>query len=131
MNAGIRGVLRWQAVAGVAGSVIIAVWAGAVLMLSLTYGVVLTMLNSFFLAARCRRAGETDKEDGQRLLYTGAMLRFLGVLAGLLLAYALGLHLLGVAGGMLLAQLALLAYAASHSGYIDTSAGPKSIHEGE
>jgi len=72
------------------------------------------MLNSFFLATRCQRAGEADKANGQRLLYTGAVLRFLGVLAALFLAYGLGLHLLAVAGGMLLAQIALFAYAASH-----------------
>ena len=58
--------------------------------------------------------GEAGKENGRRLLYTGAVFRFVGVLVALLLAYGLGLHLLAVAGGMLLAQIALFAYAASH-----------------
>jgi len=116
MNTGIRGVLCWQAVAGLAGSIAVAIWFDAVLMLSLAYGVLLTMFNSFFLASRVQRAGEADKVNGQRLLYTGAVLRFLGMLAALLLAYGLGLHLLAVAGGMLLAQIALFAYAASHAG---------------
>ncbi|GMQ99531.1 MAG: hypothetical protein BMS9Abin18_0349 [Zetaproteobacteria bacterium] len=114
MNSGTRGVLFWQAVAGLAGSVAVVIWLNAALMLSLAYGVLLTMLSSFFLAARCQRAGEADKANGQRLLYTGAVLRFVGVLVALLLAYGLGLHLLAVAGGMLLAQIALFAYAASH-----------------
>jgi len=116
MNPGIRGALLWQAAAGLAGSIAIAIWFNAVLMLSLAYGVLLTMLNSFFLAVRCQRAGEAGKVNGQRLLYTGAVLRFAGVLVALLLAYGLGLHLLAVAGGMLLAQVALFAYAASHAG---------------
>jgi len=114
MNPGIRGVLFWQAIAGLAGSIAVIIWLNVMLMLSLIYGVLLTMLSSFFLAVRCQRAGEADKANGQRLLYTGAVLRFLGVLAALFLAYGLGLHLLAVAGGMLLAQIALFAYAASH-----------------
>jgi len=121
MNPAIRGTLFWQAIAGLAGSVAVAIWLNTVLALSLAYGVLLIMLNSFFLATRCQRAGEADKVNGQRLLYTGAVLRFLGMLAALLLAYGLGLHLLAVAGGMLLAHIVLFAYAASHaSGYVNT-----------
>ncbi len=114
MNPGIRGVLFWQAVAGVVGSVAVAIWFNAVLVLSLACGVLLTMFNGFFLACRIRHAGGVDGENGTRLLYTGVVFRFVGVLAVLLLAYGLGLHLLVVAGGMLLAQIALFAYAASH-----------------
>ncbi|MDQ6959875.1 MAG: ATP synthase subunit I [Mariprofundaceae bacterium] len=128
MNPAIRGTLFWQAVAGLAGSTAVGVWLNAVLMLSLAYGVLMAMLNSFCLAARCQRAGEADKANGQRLLYTGAVLRFLGVLAALLLAYGLGLHLLAVAGGMLLAQIALFAYAASHASG-DVNAG-LNVNEG-
>jgi len=115
MNTGIRGVLWWQALAGMAGSIAVATGFGVVLMLSLVYGVLLTMFNSFFLACRIQRVGKADKASGQRLLYTVAVWRFLGVLAALLLAYGLGLHLLLVAGGMLLAQIALFAYAVTHT----------------
>jgi|GEM_PF-5658857 len=116
MNTRIREVLCWQAVVGLAGSIAVATGLGAVLMLSLAYGVLLTMLNSFLLARRVQRAGEADKKSGQLLLYAGAVSRFSGVLAALLLAYGLGLHLLAVAGGMFLAQIALIAYAARHAG---------------
>jgi len=118
MNAAIRGVLCWQMVAGLAGSMVVVMLLGPMLMLSLAYGVLLTMLNSFLLASRVRRACEADKASGQSLLYAGAVTRFTGILAALLLAYGLGLHLLAVAGGMLLAQIALFAYAASHAGKV-------------
>jgi len=114
VNTGVRGTLVWQAVAGLAGSVAAGVWLGGLLALSVAYGVLLMVLNNFFLAGRIGLAGEADKVDGQRLLYSGAVSRFLGMLAALLLAYGLGLHLLAVAGGMLLAQIALFTYAASH-----------------
>jgi len=122
MNTALREALLWQAIAGLAGSVVSGVWLGALLALSLAYGVLLTILNSFFLARRVGRAADADKVSGQRLLYTGAVLRFVGVIVALLLAYRLGLHLLSVAGGMLLAQVALFAYAARHAsdGYIKT-----------
>jgi len=120
MNPGIRGALFWQAIAGLAGSIAVVIWLDTVLMLSLAYGVLLTMFSGFFLACHVQRAGNADKANGQRLLYTGAALRFLGVLAALLLSYRLGLHLLVVAGGMLLAQIALFTYAASHAnGYVN------------
>jgi len=120
MNIGIRGVLRWQLLAGLAGSVAIYLTLGVALALSLAYGALLTVFSSLFLAVRCQRAGGVDKTAGQRLLYSGAVMRFLGVLAALLLACGLGLHLLAVAGGMLLAQIALFAFAASHTGRLNS-----------
>ncbi len=121
VDVGVHGVMRWQFLAGLAGSVATYLILGVALALSLVYGVLLTMFSSFFLAARCRRAGEADKTGGQRLLYSGAAMRFLGVFAALLLACWLGLHLLAVAGGMLLAQLALFIFAASHTGRFDSA----------
>jgi len=122
MNTALREALLWQAIAGLVGSVAVGVWLGALLALSLAYGALLTILNSFFLAGRVAHVGDVDQVSGQRLLYTGAVLRFVGVIVALLLAYRLGLHLLAVASGMLLAQVALFAYAARHAsdGYIKT-----------
>jgi len=54
--------------------------------------------------------GQTGKtnglsvEAGQRSLYAGAAIRFVSLIVGLLLAYAMGLHLLLVAAGMFVAQ---------------------------
>jgi len=121
VNADMRGAMCWSLLAGLAGSIATYLALGVALALSLAYGVLLTVFSSFFLAVRCQRAGEVDKMTGQRLLYSGAAMRFLGVLAVLFLAYGLGLHLLAVAGGMLLAQLALFAFAASHARHWDAN----------
>jgi len=122
MNTSLCEALLWQVVAGLVGSVAVAAGFGAMLALSLAYGVLLAILSGFFLANRVGHAGKVDQVSGQRLLYTGAALRFVGVLAALLLAYKLGLHLLAVAGGMLLAQVALFIYAAqsARKGYVKT-----------
>jgi len=130
VNKGIRGVWVWQLVAGLTGSVAIGMWLGGMLALSVLYGVLLTVLNSFRLAHRVDRAGEVDQTSGQRLLYSGAALRFVGVLAALLLAAGIGLHLLAVAGGMLLAQVALFAYAARHAGDDCTGTDYDNTNEG-
>jgi len=113
---GNRAVLYWQAGAGLAGMAVVALWFGNALALGLAYGVLLSIINSAWLIRRIEHAASLDPEHGQRLLYSGAAFRFAGVLAALLLAYGLGLHLLAVAGGMLLAQIASFAYAASHVG---------------
>ena len=121
MNTVLREALLWQAIAGLVGSSVAGVWLGAALALSLAYGVLLTILNGFFLARHVGRAA-ADKVNGQRLLYAGAVLRFVGIIVALLLAYRLGLHLLMVAGGMLLTQVVSFTYAVRHAsdGYMKT-----------
>jgi len=114
MNAAFRKVLFWQVIAGMLGSAVIAICSGAALSIGFAYGVLLMMLNGVFLAARVRRASAADSENGQRLLYAGAVLRFMGVMVALMLAYRLGLYLLVVAAGMLVAQVTLFIYAARH-----------------
>lgn len=71
---------------------------------ALLYGVALMVLNALWLAQRLEKTKGLDAGAGQRSLYLGAAIRFVALLAGLMLAHLLGLHLLVVAGGMLLAQ---------------------------
>jgi len=127
---GRRAVLYWQAGAGLAGMAVVALWLGNALALGLAYGVLLSIINSAWMIQRIGYAASLDPENGQRVLYAGAAFRFAGVLAALLLAYGLGLHLLAVAGGMLLVQIASFAYVASHTGS-DTHTGLSVTEESE
>jgi hypothetical protein len=72
---------------------------------ALLYGVVLMVVNVAWLA---RRLAKTESLDAgavsQRSLYQGTAIRFMALLAALLLAFFLNLHLLIVAGGIFLAQ---------------------------
>jgi len=112
MIEGIGRVWLWQAVAALWVGLGIAFWLGMMSMLAFAWGVVLAMVSGYFLARRVSQAAVTEARRGQRLLYAGAVWRFLGVLAGLVLAWGLGLHLLLVAAGMLLAQVVMFAVAA-------------------
>lgn len=112
---GIRAALTWQAVCGTLVAVMIGLWFGPVVGLSVIYGVLFSLLNGVWLARRIERAGNMDHVSGQRVLYLGAAMRFLALLAVLVLAYELGLHLLAVAGGLLVAQLALFGYSAARA----------------
>jgi len=113
---GVYAALLWQAGAGLAGISATALWSGFAPAVGVAYGILLSMINSAWLARGVRHAVRLDLASGQRVLYMGAVLRFLVILAALLLAYGLGLHLLAVAGGMFLAQMALFVYAASCTG---------------
>jgi hypothetical protein len=116
MLPGIRGVWFWQALTGLMASLAMGFWLGMTVMFSLAWGVLLAMGSGYFLARRLSRAALAGAERGRSLLHAGAAWRFLGVLAGLALAWALGLHLLVVAAGMLLAQLVMFVVAALGAG---------------
>jgi len=79
------------------------------------FGVLVAMFSALLLGRRIDAAVVAQPEIGQRMLYAGAVLRFVAVLLALFLAYWLGLHLLAVAAGILLAQIAMFAYAARHA----------------
>lgn len=81
--------------------------------LGLGFGVLIIMLTTILLGRRLQGAAATDPESGRRMLYAGAVMRFVLVLVALVAAYGLGLHLLAVAVGMALAQTAMFFYAAS------------------
>ncbi len=83
--------------------------------LAVGYGAGVAVLNALWLARRVAQAARSDQLTGQRILYLGAVLRFLGLVLALVLAHFLGLHLLAVAGGLLVAQLAVFGYPAARS----------------
>lgn len=92
--------------------------------LGVGFGVLIVMGSTVLLARRIHGAADADPESGQRMLYAGAVSRFMLVLVSLVLAYGLGLHLLAVAGGMLLAQGAMFFYAL---GSLKQQAGRKPV----
>jgi len=98
-------ILRLQIIAGVAGSVAFEVFGQTVYALSFLSGVMLMAANGWWLAIRLDRTEGLGVEAGQRSLYAGAVVRFVALLAGLLLAQVIGLHLLLIAAGMFIAQV--------------------------
>lgn len=93
-----------QLLSGLLGSAVLILAGHPGFAPALFYGIALMMLNALWLMRRLERTKGLDAEAGQRSLYLGAAVRFVALLAGLLLAHLLGLHLLAVAAGMLLAQ---------------------------
>jgi len=111
-QASIRTALLWQLIAGLAGVIPAVLLFGLQLAVSLGFGVLISMLNTVMLGRRIHDAAMAEPEAGQRMLYAGAVKRFVLVLTALVLAYFLTLHLFAVAVGMLLAQVAVFAFAA-------------------
>ena len=111
----VRATIKWQLIFGLVAAVGAAIWLGPLFGLAVLYGAAFAVANSLWLARRVERAAVLDQVAGQRVLYLGAVLRFVALLCGLVLAHLLGLHLLAVAGGLLVAQLALFGYPALRS----------------
>jgi len=105
--------LRWQATAGLLGMLAALLRYDVKVVLGVGFGVLVVMLSTLMLGRRIHSAADSDPQSGQRMLYTGAVARFVFVLAALGLAFALGLHLLAVAGGMALAQATMFVFAAT------------------
>lgn len=72
--------------------------------LAVIYGLLLMVVNAWWLSRRLEKTEGLDVQAGQRSLYAGAAVRFVALIAGLLLAHLIGLHLLAVAAGMFVAQ---------------------------
>ena len=72
--------------------------------LSLLYGVAMMIVNALWLSRRLDKTRGMDADSGKRSLYIGAVLRFMALIAGLMLAHLAGLHLLVVAAGVFIAQ---------------------------
>jgi len=100
-------IIRTQAIAGVLGLIGLALIGQFEHVFSLLYGIGLMIGNSWWLACRLEKTHSLDVEAGQRSLYAGAALRFVALIVVLLVAQALGLHLLVVAAGMFIAQAAV------------------------
>ena len=100
-------ILRLQLVVGVVGALALDVFGYFLFAASFFYGVVMMAINGWWLAIRLKKTNGLDVEAGQRSLYTGAAIRFVSLMVGLILAYAMGLHLLLVATGMFVAQMSM------------------------
>lgn len=74
---------------------------------SMLLGVVLMLLNGLALLQTVRRSAGRDGKSGQRLLYVGAAVRFGLLIIALAAAHGMGFYLPWVAGGMLVAQVAV------------------------
>jgi len=105
--------LLWQLGAGLVGMLTAVLCYDVKAALGTGFGVLIVMLSTMLLGRRIHGAAATDPESGQRMLYAGAVMRFMLVLTALIIAYGLGLHLLAVAVGMVLAQVAIFVFAAS------------------
>ncbi|HCS13631.1 MAG: hypothetical protein COS82_02260 [Zetaproteobacteria bacterium CG06_land_8_20_14_3_00_59_53] len=107
----IRPALLWQSGAGLVGVSSAFLFFDVRLAAGVGFGVLVVMLSTLLLARRIHGATASDPERGQQLLYTGAVVRFVFVLASLVVACGIGLHLFAVAVGMLLAQVAMFLFA--------------------
>jgi len=105
--------LLWQLGAGLLAMLTAVLFYDVKVALGVGFGVTIVMLTTILLGRRIHSAAATDPESGQRMLYAGAVMRFVLVLTALVMAYGLGLHLLAVAVGMVLAQAAMFVFAAS------------------
>jgi len=101
---GVSGFLARQLIVGGSVAVGFAFFARLEIGFAILFGVLLMIVNAAWLNCRMMAADGLDVEAGQRTLYSGAVLRFGGLLLGLLAAGLMGLHLLFVALGMFVAQ---------------------------
>ncbi len=97
-------IVRMQVVAGVLGSLALIVFGYVDYAYAYLFGVLLMTANAWWLARRLNKALVMSAEAGQRSLYAGAALRFVALIAGLLLGHFIGLHLMLVAAGIFVAQ---------------------------
>jgi len=109
---GVRNAVRWQAICGFIAAGVVGFGFGVIPGLSAAYGVLLSLLNGLWLLSRIKQANAMDYASCQRSLYTGAVIRFMVFLLALVVAGVIGLHLLAVAAGLMVAQAGMFAYAA-------------------
>jgi len=107
----LRRLLRLQLVLGTLGFSMLATLSQMNYALSFLCGVLLMAVNGWWLARRLDKTSGLGVEAGQQSLYAGAAIRFIALIAGLLLAHVAGLHLLLVAAGMFVAQVSVFVLA--------------------
>ncbi len=100
-------IFQLQVIVGVVGFLSLAAFGQIVYAFSFICGVLMMAANGWWLARRLGRLDGLSVEAGQRALYAGAAIRFVSLIAGLLLSHVIGLHLLWVATGMFVAQAAI------------------------
>jgi len=98
-------IIRMQLIMGIFGCLVLLVLGYTAFAGAFFYGVLLMVVNAWWLARRLVKALEMSVDAGQRALYAGAALRFVALIAGLLLGHMLGLHLMFVAAGLFVAQV--------------------------
>jgi len=106
----VLGLLRTQLLVAILGGAGAATLFGPMVGMALAYGVLAMMGGSWWLRRRIEQAASLTVEEGRRLLYAAAVQRFIGVLTLLVLAYAIGLHLLAVAAGIFMAQVTVFLF---------------------
>ncbi|ATX82656.1 ATP synthase I chain [Mariprofundus ferrinatatus] len=102
--AAVSRIVRQQLLVGLLGFVVLALFGQIEGALSLAFGVAVMVVNAIWLARRLDRTQGMDIDSGKRSIYTGAVLRFVAMIAALSIAYLAGLHLLFVAAGIFAAQ---------------------------
>jgi len=122
-------ILRLQLVLGFVGFLLLAVIGHMNYAQPFLYGALLMAVNGWWLARRLDKTNGLDVEAGQRSLYAGAAIRFVALIAGLLLAYVIGLHLLLVAAGMFVAQVSV--FVSALAGFKKECASTQNITEAE
>ncbi len=98
-------IFRMQFVLGLVVFLLLAVIGQVNYAQSFLYGLLLMAVNGWWLARRLDKVSVLDVAAGQRSVYAGAAIRFVALIAALLVAYVIGLHLLLVAAGMFVAQV--------------------------
>jgi len=96
--------VRLQVLVGALGFIGLMLYDQPNAALSLLYGVTMMVVNSLWLSRRLDKTRGMDADGSKRSLYIGAVLRFMALIAGLMLAHLAGLHLLVVAAGVFIAQ---------------------------
>ncbi len=97
------GVARTQFFSAVLASVFLWFWQGEVIAISVLSGGILVGLNSVLLARSVMDSSQVKRVDGRGMLYRSAAVRFVLLIAALVCANWVGLHLLAVAAGMFMA----------------------------
>ncbi|MDQ7000740.1 MAG: ATP synthase subunit I [Mariprofundus sp.] len=103
-DAVLRSILRQQLMFGAFGFFALVSFSQMLYGVSFFIGVLMMTVNGWWLAKRFEKTTGLSVESSQRSLYAGAAVRFLALIAGLVLAHLIGLHLLLVAVGMFVAQ---------------------------
>jgi len=103
-DSALRSILRQQMVVGAFGFIALVSFSQVLYAISFFFGVLMMTVNGWWLAKRFEKTTGLSVESSQRSLYAGAAVRFLALIAGLMLAHLIGLHLLLVAAGMFVAQ---------------------------
>jgi F0F1-type ATP synthase assembly protein I len=99
------GVSRAQFLTVLLASVFVWLWQDEMITVSFLSGGALVGLNSVLLARSVVGSSQVEGADGRGVLYRSAVVRFLLLIAALIGANLMGLHLLAIAAGMFMAYV--------------------------